>query len=60
MDVRSCGMQGPLPRGTRAQIEALEPYTCALSRARPGILCFSLDIRLTWMAAFNPIMYGRI
>ena len=33
-------------------IEALEPYTCALSRARPEHLCFFLDIRLTWMAAF--------
>ena len=30
-------------------IEALEPYTCALSRARPEHLCFFLDIRLTWM-----------
>ena len=35
-------------------IEALEPYTCALSRARLGILCFSLDIRLT----FNLITEG--
>ena len=35
-------------RHTRA-IEVLEPHTCVLSRARPGILCFSLDIRLTWI-----------
>ena len=41
-------------------IEALEPYTCTLSRARQGILCFSLDKRLTWMAGFELTLYGRI
>ncbi len=46
-------------RHTRA-IEVLEPHTCVLSRARPGILCFSLDIRLTWMAGFQLTLYGRI
>lgn len=36
-------------------IEALEPLTCTLSRACQGILCFSLDKRLTWMAGFKVI-----
>ena len=31
------------PRGKRAQRESLIRSNCALSRARPGDLCFSLD-----------------
>jgi hypothetical protein len=46
MDVRSCWMQGPPAVRHTCAGECPDQSECALSQARPGIPCFSLDFDL--------------
>lgn len=46
MDVRSCRDAGTIAERHTCVIELLDLYSCALSRARPERLRFSLDFYL--------------